>query len=282
MSPKREQREHVNTKWLIRKLYVRDLPYELREMLLALYCHSSTFVEAETVRNGLLEFSAQASQRQLADFCHLSTEKSAYSRLVRLHRLGLVDWTANHSHKSNEYFVSLSTAGVKTTGEPDEDEFLPSTRTALSSVVQEASSVVSDLSPVVETLSSVVKTTDSVLPAPRSELPFCLSAIAETGEQEDTDQKPNLRGFAPEPPPKGLLVPGPHGMCVPPEVPHSAPPPTAFELQKREADAEQQREMRTQHRWQDDKPTSRCRRCSATLQGYYDGTDPQECPGAAA
>lgn len=174
---KREKREHVNTKWLLRKISanLKGVDADLREMVVALYVHSNTFLEAEDVRGGSVNFSSQASQRQLADYCHLKTEKSAYSRLVRLQGLGIVHWTANRSHKANEYHVQLDlTSVVQTTGDTDEEnpfEELPAgnplvTRgLRVSSVASRGSSVVSALSSVVSESSSVVQTTDSAFSA---------------------------------------------------------------------------------------------------------------------
>jgi hypothetical protein len=129
MAKDKEKREHLNTKLLLRRIFAVSrtlhLPIELREMLLALYCHSNTFLEADDVRSGQLYFSSTASQDQLAAFCDLSDAKGAYRRLVRLEEAGVVQWTRGSKGKTtpNEYNVQLDLTLIPGVQEPGEELF---------------------------------------------------------------------------------------------------------------------------------------------------------------
>ena len=206
MAKEKEKREHVNTKWLLRRISANlaGVDADLREMVVALYLHSNTFLEAEDVRNGSVYFASQASQRQLAAYCHLKTEKSAYSRLVRLQKLGLVDWTTNRSHKSNEYHVQLNISPVVETTDDTDDPFPftlknPGAPSASSSVVQRASSVVSDFSSVVSDSSSVVQATGSAFSPKASAENEPASRLQEHSFADNFVETPSVRPGEPGP-----------------------------------------------------------------------------------
>jgi hypothetical protein len=125
---KREQPEYVNPIRIMRLFYLSlaALPIELREMVLALYCHSGAFFEKADVDRGYFLFSATVSQGQLAEFCGGLDTKSVYRRLVRLNTFGIVEWDNGPGRgkgKAKEYHVEIdssnSKSGVQTPGEPD-------------------------------------------------------------------------------------------------------------------------------------------------------------------
>lgn len=286
---KKEKPELVNPKWLVRKLYALPLEdIELREMILALWAHSNTFIEASEARRGSVSFTCQASQTQLAAFCHLKTEKSAYSRLVRLNKLGLVEWTTNRSHKANEYYVQLDlTSVVMTTGDTDENPFdvLPlagEPPVGRSSVVEEASSVVSSLSSVVEASSSVVQATDSGFSGSYDLADTGLrlteteaERFAETRETLDPKPKP-LLATAPKPP----AHPAPQAEEIPPPSQSFAwtPPPKPKPLTVKDTFRSNLPELRNtsaQHSWVPSEDGPKCSRCG--IYREENKFDPQDC-----
>jgi hypothetical protein len=222
---------------LIRKIYAATsaLEPELREMILALYVHSNTFLEADDVRDGSVYFSCQASQRQLADFCNLADDKGAYRRLVRLQKLELVDWTPNRSHKANEYHVQLSilSSGSKRPGEPAVDELFPGPSGlpagVSSSGVQEHSSGVEDFSSGFSGASSGVQQPDSAFSAV-FELPFLPvvvkqeTSFAETRETLDPTAQHQAQPQAQHQEPHPVSA-GTNGSALPKIPVHSAAQP---------------------------------------------------------
>ncbi|MBZ5566588.1 MAG: hypothetical protein LAN64_01930 [Acidobacteriia bacterium] len=223
MAPKKKPREHVNTKWLLRRISANltGVPSDLREMVLALYVHSNTFLEADDVRNGWVQFTTVASQDQLAAYCHLSDAKGAYRRLVRLQNLEIVDWDrgkrSNGKGLAKEYFVTLdiSKSGVQKPDAPDIEDIFPSDagcqRVASGLPAPEGLNRACSVSKsgVSDAISGVHKP-DTAFSAPRSVLP--------TVKDDDRDTE-GQTGETPEPPQGALPPEPPTGDFSPPDPP---------------------------------------------------------------
>jgi hypothetical protein len=281
MSPKREQPEieRLNPKLVVRRinLYLPKLGHRdhyVQATIQSLWNHSNGFLLATDLDVGHVHFTVNVSYSQLAlDMC--CSWGAAKKRVGLLRdKWKLLTFTINNNpKKGNDFIVDYSAT----------DDSANAVRTDF---VLDDSATENDLLSYRDHSTQLPRVSDS---ATLSSPTGSTSVELRTGEErtvqvsspdEQEREEPNLRGFAPEPPPKGLLAPGPLGRFVPPEVPHSAPPPSAWETQQRESQEEMHRAMAAEHRWEDDKPTSRCRRCPATLGGYYNGLDPEECPGA--
>src|ERR1035437_497718 len=281
MSPKREQPEieRLNPKLVVRRInqFLPKLGKRDGYVLItiqSLWNHSNGFLLAEDLDVGHVHFTVNVSYGQLAqDMC--CSWAAAKWRVEQLRdKWKLLTWTTNNNpKKGNDIIVDYSA----------NDDSADAVRTDFvlddSANESESTQLIYPSSSANEKANSANQISSTVFP-----VSFCTgeerTVQVSSGDEQEREEEPNLRGFAPEPPPKGLLAPGPLGRFVPPEVPHSAPPPSAFEKHQEELQEEHRREMAAQHRWEDDKPTSRCRRCTATLGGYYSGVDPEECPGA--
>jgi hypothetical protein len=197
----KKEREYVNPKYLLRKIMESlppELPGELICTVLNLYAHSNGFLEKADVDAGVFTFTVTAPFSQLAKVCHL-TPKGMKKRLIRLRDdWHIASWQGKvESNKGNDYGIRWATgvAGVSEgwgTGDAE-------------------GGVLENRGGVLEGQGGVLSNTPSGFSGSAG-VELSGDKSQRFSKQEDTDQnqKPNPRGFAPNP--TGASRPGAPGI----------------------------------------------------------------------
>lgn len=294
---KKEEIERLNPKLVARRVMAL-LPRTgarnsyVQTTIQALHNHSNELLLKPDLDAGHVHFTVNVSYSQLAAYCGCDFETAKWRCKQLRDKWGLLTWTTNNNpKKGNDFIVDYQSDSGNRLPESG-SEYEASTKLGPAYAEPNSGNRLGGTQ-VIEPSDSGNRVADSGNRLPPLSL-NCLSttvesvlatskepAIASLKEQDTSQQQEqDARREANE----SDLVPLDDYLLPPPVDPTDQspipPPPSAWEIAKQESDAEQRRELAAQHRWEDDKPTSRCRRCPATLGGYCNGTDPQECPGA--
>jgi hypothetical protein len=111
MPPRKlDEPERANPLTFLRRLMdvSSHLTPDLRETLIALLAHKTSFLDKGEAEAGRITFTSNATQGQLAQLCHIGVRGVA-KRLTRLQAAGVVSWEYTPKHaKGNDYTVVLS------------------------------------------------------------------------------------------------------------------------------------------------------------------------------
>jgi hypothetical protein len=162
---------------------------DLRETLIALFAHKTSFLDKDEVDAGRFTFTSNATQGQLARYCHIQVRGVA-RRLNRLQAAGVVYWDYTPKHaKGNDYTIVLSRtddtsgqpAGNTPYGGPMEDE--------KSVLIEGEVSLIEDSSQSSMGVKSVLSRTPSdLLPQPSGNYPGITSKQPRQEEQGSKSQ----------------------------------------------------------------------------------------------
>src|ERR1035437_4928464 len=188
MSPKREQPEieRLNPKLVVRRInqFLPKLGKRDGYVLItiqSLWNHSNGFLLAEDLDVGHVHFTVNVSYGQLAqDMC--CSWAAAKWRVEQLRdKWKLLTWTTNNNpKKGNDIIVDYSANE------------------------SESTQLIYPSSSANEKANSANQISSTVFP-----VSFCTgeerTVQVSSGDEQEREEEPNLRGFAPAPPPKGLL-----------------------------------------------------------------------------